>query len=131
MQSRASISIALIALIALTPFAIVHASLSQTCASTIAQTEGPYYRTPNPETTEMRLGTDGPLLNMRGRVVDQNCNPMPWTWVAIWHADPTGAYDNVAPFDRYRATMFTDENGEFVFHTIVCGLYPGRTRHIH
>lgn len=107
-----------------------HAS-AQTCTTTPAQTEGPYYRTPNPETTFMRIGADGPALTFRGTVVDTNCNPIPWTWVAIWHADPAGTYDNVAPFDRYRATYFTDANGEFTFHTIVPGLYPGRTRHTH
>lgn len=104
---------------------------AQTCPSTISQTQGPYYQSPTPETTELRIGTDGPRLDMRGRVVDQNCNPLAWTWIAIWHADPTGGYDNTAPFDRYRANFFTDANGEFVFHTIVPGLYPGRTKHIH
>ncbi len=120
-----------LAFCSLLPFSLSRHTFAQTCVSTISQTEGPYYRTPNPETTEMRIGTDAPALTMRGRVVDQNCNPLPWTWVAIWHADLTGAYDNTAPFDRYRATFFTDANGEFAFHTIVCGLYPGRTRHIH
>jgi hypothetical protein len=106
-------------------------ALAQTCTPTLAQTEGPYYRSPNPETTFMRIGADGPLLNFRGRVVDTNCNPIPWTWVALWHADPAGAYDNTAPFDRYRATYFADANGEFEFETIIPGLYPGRTKHIH
>jgi len=107
------------------------ASLAQTCTVTPAQTEGPYYRTPNPETSFMRIGTDGPAFRLRGRVVDLNCNPIPWTWVALWHTDANGAYDNVAPFDRYRATYFTDANGEFAFDTIRPGLYPGRTRHAH
>ncbi len=107
------------------------AAAAQTCTATIAQTEGPYYRTPNPETQWMRRGSDGPLFTLRGKVVDTNCNPIPWTWVALWHADPTGAYDNVAPFDVYRATFFTDANGEFTFYTIKPGLYPGRTRHAH
>ena len=79
----------------------------------------------------MRRGTDGPAFTLRGRVVDTSCNPIPWTWVALWHADPTGAYDNVAPYDVYRATYFTDANGEFAFQTIKPGLYPGRTRHAH
>lgn len=116
-------------LVLATAFArIVHA---QTCTATLAQTEGPYYRSPNPETQWMRRGTDGPAFTLRGRVVDTNCNPIPWTWVALWHADPTGAYDNVAPYDIYRATYFTDANGMFAFQTIKPGLYPGRTRHAH
>lgn len=111
--------------------ALAAQSGAQTCTATIAQTEGPYYRTPNPETQDMRRGTDGPLFTFRGRVVDTACAPIPWTWVALWHADPAGAYDNVAPYDVYRATYFTDGNGEFVFRTIKPGLYPGRTRHMH
>lgn len=107
------------------------AASAQSCAPTPPQAEGPYYRTPNPETQFMRRGTDGPPFTFRGRVVDTACNPIRWTWIAVWHADPAGAYDNVAPFDVYRATYFTDADGEFVFHTIKPGLYPGRTRHMH
>lgn len=117
--------------VAVSAAAFVQAAAAQTCTATLAQTEGPYYRSPNPETTFMRRGADGPLLRLAGRVVDTNCNPIPWTWVAVWHADPAGAYDNVAPFDVYRATYFTDANGAFAFDTIVPGLYPGRTKHIH
>ena len=111
--------------------ALAPAVHSQTCVATLAQVEGPYYRTPNPETQWMRIGSDGPAFTLRGRVVDAACNPIPWTWVALWHADAAGAYDNVAPFDVYRATYFTDADGEFSFHTIKPGLYPGRTRHMH
>ena|GEM_PF-1410252 len=117
--------------VAVSAAAFLQAAAAQTCTATLAQTEGPYYRSPNPETTFMRRGADGPLLRLAGRVVDTNCNPIPWTWVAVWHADPAGAYDNVAPFDVYRATYFTDANGAFAFDTIVPGLYPGRTKHIH
>lgn len=107
------------------------AAQAQTCTSTISQTEGPYYRTPNPETQMMWRAEDGPLFTLRGRVVDANCNPIPWVWVALWHADETGAYDNTAPYDIYRATYFADANGEFSFRTVKPGLYPGRTRHFH
>ncbi len=104
---------------------------AQSCPSTPAQTEGPYYRTPVPETTFMVQGSDGPTLHLRLRVVNAQCNPIPWAWVAVWHADPAGVYDNAAPFDRYRATYFADANGEVEFTTIIPGLYPGRTKHTH
>src|SRR5262245_7927827 len=83
------------------------------CSATPAQTEGPYYRTPNPETTNIRIAGDGPLLTLHGSVVDAACNPIPYAWVAIWQADPNGEYDNVAPYDRYRCFFFTDAAGEF------------------
>lgn len=101
------------------------------CATTPSQTEGPYYRTPNPETNNLRIGSDGPAFTFHGRVMDTACNPLPYVWVAIWHADPTGTYDNTAPFDRYRGWFFTDANGEFTLNSILPGLYPGRTRHTH
>ncbi len=101
------------------------------CAATPSQTEGPYYRTPNPETNNLRIGSDGPAFTFHGRVTDTACNPLPYAWVAIWHADPAGVYDNTAPYDRYRGYFFTDANGEFTLNSILPGLYPGRTRHTH
>jgi protocatechuate 3,4-dioxygenase beta subunit len=101
------------------------------CDPSPAQTEGPYYRTPNPETQDMLRAGDGPMFTLRGQVVDQNCDPIPWASVALWHADLAGGYDNTAPYDIYRATYFADENGVFEFRTCRPGLYPGRTRHMH
>ena len=47
----------------------------------------------------------------------------------VWHADDRGGYDT-AGF-RLRGHQFTDGSGRFELETIVPGLYPGRTRHIH
>ncbi len=47
----------------------------------------------------------------------------------FWHADDGGNYDNVG--FRLRGHQFTDAQGRFQLETIVTGLYPGRTRHIH
>ncbi len=79
----------------------------------------------------MIQGSDGPRLNLRCRVTHTNCVPIPWAWISIWHADPVGGYDNTAPYETYRANYFADANGEVVFTTIIPGLYPGRTKHIH
>ncbi|MBL8878866.1 MAG: immunoglobulin domain-containing protein [Phycisphaerales bacterium] len=119
-----------LAAVAAAAFVAAQPAVAQ-CTITASQTEGPYYRTPNPETTNLRIGSDGPPLTLHGNVVDTQCNPIAYTWVAVWHADMTGAYDNTAPFDRYRSFFFTDANGEFTLYTIMPGLYPGRTRHIH
>ena len=40
-----------------------------------------------------------------------------------------GNYDNVG--FRLRGHQFTDAEGRYPLQTIVPGLYPGRTRHIH
>ncbi|MCS6911073.1 MAG: hypothetical protein NZM11_11005, partial [Anaerolineales bacterium] len=47
----------------------------------------------------------------------------------FWHADDAGQYDNVGY--KLRGHQFTDEQGRYTLETIVPGLYPGRTRHIH
>ncbi|MFN0137503.1 MAG: immunoglobulin domain-containing protein [Phycisphaerae bacterium] len=106
-------------------------ALAQCTPITASQTEGPYYRTPNPETDNMRQSGDTDLLTITGQVVDTNCNPIPYVWLAWWHTDIAGVYDNAAPFDRYRCTQFTDAEGHFALDTIYPGLYPGRTRHVH
>jgi protocatechuate 3,4-dioxygenase beta subunit len=49
--------------------------------------------------------------------------------VDLWQTDSAGAYDN-AGF-RLRGNQLTAANGSFAFETVVPGLYPGRTRHLH
>jgi protocatechuate 3,4-dioxygenase beta subunit len=46
-----------------------------------------------------------------------------------WQADARGEYDN-AGF-TLRGHQFTGEGGRYALETVVPGLYPGRTRHIH
>jgi protocatechuate 3,4-dioxygenase beta subunit len=47
----------------------------------------------------------------------------------VWQADASGAYDNSGY--RLRGHLFTDAQGRYRFETVVPGLYPGRTRHLH
>lgn len=47
----------------------------------------------------------------------------------VWQADADGEYDNSGY--RLRGHLFTDASGRYRFETVVPGLYPGRTRHIH
>ena len=44
-------------------------------------------------------------------------------------ADARGAYDNSGY--RFRGHQLTDARGRYSLFTVVPGLYPGRTRHIH
>ncbi len=62
-------------------------------------------------------------------MVDTNCRPIPGALLDFWHADDSGAYDNVGY--RFRGHQFADENGRYQLETILPGLYPGRTRHFH
>jgi protocatechuate 3,4-dioxygenase beta subunit len=96
---------------------------------TIAQTEGPYFTADSPERTSLVQGVTGTLLTITGRVLSTACLPVARAKLDFWQADDAGAYDN-AGF-RLRGHQYTDDSGRFVLETIVPGLYPGRTRHIH
>ena len=58
-----------------------------------------------------------------------HCEPVPAALLDFWHADARGEYD-LKGF-RYRGHVFAAEDGRFEIHTILPGLYAGRTRHIH
>jgi protocatechuate 3,4-dioxygenase beta subunit len=97
---------------------------------TIAQTEGPYFTPNSPERTSLlEAGMAGTRLLVTGYVLSTGCTPIGRALVDFWHCDDGGAYDNVGY--RLRGHQFTDEAGRYTLETIVPGLYPGRTRHIH
>lgn len=97
---------------------------------TIAQTEGPYYTPNTPERTSFwEEGTIGTRLVVSGRVLMTDCVPVAAALLDFWHADDGGEYDNVGY--KFRGHQFTDANGNYTLETIMPGLYPGRTRHIH
>ncbi|HEV2123147.1 MAG TPA: dioxygenase, partial [Chloroflexota bacterium] len=68
-------------------------------------------------------------LLLTGRVLATNCRPMANALVDFWQTDAGGAYDNTGY--RFRGHQFTDNAGQYRLETVVPGLYPGRTRHIH
>ena len=47
----------------------------------------------------------------------------------FWQADGQGAYDNAGY--RLRGHQSVDGEGRYRLETVLPGLYPGRTRHIH
>lgn len=104
------------------------------CTATLAQTEGPYWRAGSPERYDLRLASDTDPTNgftIAGRVLDTSCNPIPYAWIDVWHADVGGNYDNTSANYNYRGHLFADAQGYFSIQTIKPGLYPGRTRHTH
>ncbi|MBV1850908.1 dioxygenase family protein [Catellatospora tritici] len=92
------------------------------------QLEGPYFKPGSPLRTSMLDGT-GTRLTLTGYVVGLACQPIAGVLLDFWQADNAGAYDNVG--NRFRGHQLTDAQGRFTLTTIVPGLYPGRTRHIH
>jgi protocatechuate 3,4-dioxygenase beta subunit len=99
-------------------------------AVTPAETEGPYYKRNTPERTSLlEPGTGGTRLLLSGRVLTRGCQPVAAALLDFWQADAAGAYDNAGY--RFRGHQFTDAAGRYSLETVVPGLYPGRTRHIH
>ncbi|GAA3042428.1 Protocatechuate 3,4-dioxygenase beta subunit [Actinokineospora globicatena] len=99
-------------------------------STTIAQTEGPYFKPGSPQRTSLiQPGTTGTRLTVSGFVFSRSCRPLANALLDFWQADSRGAYDNSGY--TFRGHQYTDASGKFTLTTIVPGLYPGRTRHIH
>lgn len=99
-------------------------------ALTPAETEGPYYKTNPPEDAQLVTeGMAGTTLTITGYVFDANCQPVPDARVDFWQADSEGQYDNTGY--TLRGYQVTDAQGRYTVQTVVPGIYPGRTRHIH
>jgi protocatechuate 3,4-dioxygenase beta subunit len=98
--------------------------------ATQAETEGPYFTPNSPERTSLlESGLEGTLLTVSGLVLARSCQPVEGALLDFWQADDGGNYDNEGY--RLRGHQFTDASGAFRLETVVPGLYPGRTRHIH
>jgi protocatechuate 3,4-dioxygenase beta subunit len=94
------------------------------------QTEGPYFTPNSPKRTSLlEAGMAGTPLVVAGMVLTRGCQPVANALVDFWQCDDAGNYDNSGY--RLRGHQFTDAKGVYRLETIVPGLYPGRTRHIH
>jgi protocatechuate 3,4-dioxygenase beta subunit len=98
--------------------------------TTAEQTEGPYYTPDTPRRRRLRTpGMQGRVLVLTGRVLRPDCRPAPRALLDFWQADADGVYDNEGY--TLRGHQFTDARGRYRLVTVVPGLYPGRTRHVH
>jgi protocatechuate 3,4-dioxygenase beta subunit len=103
---------------------------SSRAAVTPAQTEGPFYSPNTPQRQSLREpGVKGSPLTLTGFVLTAACVPVKGALLDFWQADTEGGYDNQG--FRLRGHQFTDDAGRYSLETVLPGLYPGRTRHIH
>jgi len=94
------------------------------------QTEGPFYRLFSTQRPVLReAGMAGTPMDLSGRVTDTRGKPLANALLDFWQCDDAGVYDTRGY--RLRGHQFTDAEGRYRLQTIVPGLYPGRTRHIH
>jgi protocatechuate 3,4-dioxygenase beta subunit len=96
---------------------------------TPAQIEGPFFKPKSPERRSIGKDVKGTPLVVQGRVLTTAGVPIAGALLDFWHCDAKGTYDN-AGF-KLRGHQYTDKDGKFLLETIVPGVYPGRTRHIH
>jgi protocatechuate 3,4-dioxygenase beta subunit len=98
--------------------------------ATLSQTEGPYFKPSSPERIELlETGMAGQPIELVGFVLTRGCKPLAGALLDFWQADDKGRYDNSS--FRLRGHQFTDAEGRYRLRSVVPGIYPGRTRHIH
>jgi protocatechuate 3,4-dioxygenase beta subunit len=98
--------------------------------ATVPQTEGPYFKPSSPERTELfEEGMAGQPIELVGFVLSRACKPLAGALLDFWQADDKGRYDNSG--FRLRGHQFSDAEGRYRLRSVVPGIYPGRTRHIH
>jgi protocatechuate 3,4-dioxygenase beta subunit len=115
-----------------------------TCATTPAETEGPYFVdelldrsdiTVDPSDGSVQAGV--PLrLELNLLRADDACAPAAGVQVDVWHANASGVYSDEAANGSVgkrflRGYQVTDAAGAVAFTTVYPGWYSGRTIHIH
>jgi protocatechuate 3,4-dioxygenase beta subunit len=112
------------------PAQTVSAQTAATLPLTVAETEGPYFKAGSPETADLlQDGMAGQVITISGQVLDLDGQPVANALLDFWQANSSGAYDNSGY--TLRGHQYTDANGNYTLTTVVPGLYPGRTEHIH
>ncbi|MCE9645241.1 MAG: dioxygenase [Chloroflexi bacterium] len=103
---------------------------SKTAILTPELTEGPYFTANSPERASLfEEGMAGTKIVITGYVYTIDCKPVANALLDFWQANANGEYDNNGY--TLRGHQFTDANGHYELTTIVPGIYPGRTEHIH
>jgi protocatechuate 3,4-dioxygenase beta subunit len=98
--------------------------------ATPRQTAGPFYTPNTPQRASLlEAGTKGTPITVTGMVLNTRCEPLAGALLDFWQADADGVYDNEGY--TMRGHQFTDAKGQYRLETVMPGLYPGRTRHLH
>ena len=112
------------------------------CDFTTDDILGPYFVEGAPiRTIIAHLNEPGQRLVVSGRILQNDCEtPISGAMLEVWHANDAGCYSinldcptGNPENDNYnlRGKMFSDENGQYAFETVLPGYYANRPRHIH
>lgn len=106
---------------------------SYDCRPTPSNPEGPYYKEDAPYKEVFGKDLEGQRFHLRGKVVDQNCNPIEGAVIDLWHTDSSGDYDHSGYV--LRGKIETDSDGTYFLDTVFPEKYSEagvmRPRHIH
>ena len=82
---------------------------------------GPFYRPGSPVRNSLLVkGDPGDLIELSGIVKHKDCiTPCKQAKVELWHCSSNGVYDNTSDEFLYRGTTFSDNNGKYLFKTIL------------
>lgn len=112
--------------------AALPAQARNACLVTDGDILGPFYRPGAKNMVKLaEAGVEGERLVLTGTVLRPDCKtPVVGASIDFWHCDHKGAYDiktpdeKIAPENfRFRAMAQTDQNGRFVFETVIPGRY--------
>jgi protocatechuate 3,4-dioxygenase beta subunit len=113
------------------------------CGLTDSATEGPFFVSNTPESVNINFtNLPGKPMKVKGTVYGgkDGETPLANAKIEVWHCDGEGVYypEGSGDISRYknsdialRGHVFTNQKGEYAFHSIQPGLYTGRRRHIH
>ena len=116
--------------------------LGQECDLTTDDIMGPYFVEGAPIRTVIAHPDElGQRLFVSGRILQNDCEtPISGAMLEVWHANDAGCYSinldcstGNPENDDYnlRGKMFSNENGQYAFETILPGYYANRPQHIH
>ena len=82
---------------------------------------GPFYRPDSPTRNNLIIkDAAGEAVELFGVIRHNDCvTPYKNARIELWHCDSKGVYDNTSDEYRYRGTTFSDNKGNYSFHTIL------------
>jgi protocatechuate 3,4-dioxygenase beta subunit len=97
-------------------------TLGTKCQPTPADYLGPFYTANAPVRSSVGKG-----YQLKGMVISSaDCTPIAKANIELWLTGPDGSYD-----DDHRATIFSNDSGQYRFESNLPPGYSGRPPHIH